>query len=556
MTPSVRTSSGWTWRLGVTVWLLALVVPVWPPAAAQPATEEATVAGREVYVAASEDRLWLARVEDGRCLLSTRGPSDVWVSGQPFNAPIVALAAAGRDAYAFSEDGSFRRYHEEWSPADNLPDRQLAIHMVGIDGELYALVRSSVAAKLPLLDFVGDAPTSQPFEPGEAPLSIVRYDSRGWSAIAACPQVVAGDAPAELRPRLCHAHGQLMLFWLARPRPAQIGYARFDIGTHTWRSGGAVGVPGLTAFAVPVVNRVPTLVASVRADGAEELVAYRLLEGVESEAEPSWQRAEFALSPLPADAGAVRYAEAFGFNQHLGVLVTGEDGSAYLRFGRFDGPSAMETDDVFDETRARPAGSTFQTARAVILLGILAALLVFRRGSIVTPIVLPPGWGIAMTLQRLAGCLLDLAIFSLVAAVLMQLNWLAALREMGRWAWAAEPATGSSGLPESRMLWWWCVSAGGYTVYSLVMELLRRRTVGKLLTRVSLMSESAVPPTAWQIVVRNLFRFVEVMPPFWILGFLVVLSRNRQRVGDVFARTLAVRRVTAPPGEKDATDEE
>jgi uncharacterized RDD family membrane protein YckC len=47
-------------------------------------------------------------------------------------------------------------------------------------------------------------------------------------------------------------------------------------------------------------------------------------------------------------------------------------------------------------------------------------------------------------------------------------------------------------------------------------------------------------------VVRNVLRCLELMPPFWVLGFVVVLSRNRQRVGDIFARTIVVRRLGRP----------
>jgi uncharacterized RDD family membrane protein YckC len=55
-------------------------------------------------------------------------------------------------------------------------------------------------------------------------------------------------------------------------------------------------------------------------------------------------------------------------------------------------------------------------------------------------------------------------------------------------------------------------------------------------------TESGLRPRLWQIAVRNLLRYLELMPPYWVLGFVVVLSRNRQRVGDIFARTIVVRR--------------
>jgi uncharacterized RDD family membrane protein YckC len=76
----------------------------------------------------------------------------------------------------------------------------------------------------------------------------------------------------------------------------------------------------------------------------------------------------------------------------------------------------------------------------------------------------------------------------------------------------------------------------------LVMELLTGRTVGKVLTGTRLLAETGTRPASWQILVRNALRLLELVPQFWILGLLVLLSRNRQRLGDIFARTLVVRR--------------
>ena len=46
-----------------------------------------------------------------------------------------------------------------------------------------------------------------------------------------------------------------------------------------------------------------------------------------------------------------------------------------------------------------------------------------------------------------------------------------------------------------------------------------------------------------QVLARNVFRILEMTPPLWALNFLAVLTRNRQRLGDLFARTVVVRGV-------------
>ena len=68
--------------------------------------------------------------------------------------------------------------------------------------------------------------------------------------------------------------------------------------------------------------------------------------------------------------------------------------------------------------------------------------------------------------------------------------------------------------------------------------------------RLHLLSESGTRPTAGQIFARNLSRLPEFMPQFWVFVILVMLSRNHQRMGDIFARTLVIRKAPArPPGD-------
>lgn len=64
-------------------------------------------------IAASEDRLWTARVERDRTFLSYRDRTGQPVLAEPLNARSVQLIAAGQQAYTFQEDGSFYRYSDE-----------------------------------------------------------------------------------------------------------------------------------------------------------------------------------------------------------------------------------------------------------------------------------------------------------------------------------------------------------------------------------------------------------------------------------------------------------
>ena len=528
---------------GKVLWIILAAGMAWSittPALTQTPDDNLSPALPVIHVAATDDRLWLTRVLGDRSTISSREPSGAFTHGDPINAVVVSITAAGPQAYLFYEDGSFKRYADgQGREALELPNRHIALHMIDVQGTLYALVPSEVASHLPAQDPITREPTTLPFDPGNVSLSIVRYDARGWTAVTRCPALATTAAGAELSPRLCHLRGKLLLLWIS-PKPPQIHYTWFDLTSNQWQpTSGTIGVPRMNAFWAPLVNRLPTIVArTTTRDGDETICVYRLNHQLDEGNADTWRLAELDLSPLPADTGSVSIKDAFGFNQHLGLHVADLDGAAYLQFGRFDGPSAIATFDVQAEPRPDQPSVTFQTLRFVVLLSILIPLFAFRRGSIAMLVKLPPGWTLEFTFRRLVACACDLLPFSLAAAVVLQINWTEGFQEMASWAF--NPQLNNTGLPQSSYLQWWLLSVSGYTIYSLTMELITCRTIGKVVMRTYLLSQSGARPAIWQILVRNLFRFIEVMPPFWILGFLVVLSRNRQRVGDIFAKTLAV----------------
>jgi len=505
---------------------------------------------RQVRVAATEDHLWLARVDDGNSTISHRTATGPWVAGQPLNAPIASLASAGTQAYAFLNDGSFYRYADTWQREKDLPDRRRPVHMISANGALYAIVESAPAALLPASDLATQTPTTRRFDPHGAPLSIVRYDTRGWSAVCACPPAAYAENAPGLTPRLSARPQELLLFWMSPGPPPQIQHARLSLPTGDWNvSSAELDVPELAAFWPLVVNRAVILLTCISDPGGEfKLRAYRLVESA-AETAGTWEPAELTLSPLPDALDRPAYADAYAFNQHLGILVTSE-GQACLQFGRLDGPPAMQTFDVYARPAHTPGSTTFRAIQALAMLAMVVIIVVFYRPSISQAATLPTGWELAFTSQRLLGCAIDLIPFSLAAAVVLHLNWTDAWRRMG--AWAFHPELGGTGLPERPYLLWWFLSAGGCTVYSLVLELITHRTVGKVCARTYLLSSNGTRPAAWQILIRNLSRFIELLPPLWILGFLAILSRNRQRAGDLFARTLCVRPVAPPPDRGDS----
>jgi len=499
---------------------------------------------RGARLAADERTLWLLRIEPSRSQVCSRGASTPFTPIPPLNAAITSVAATRGTLYAFVDDGDLYSFGQNgWTSELNLPGRVQPIDLVGADTELYALLASPAAGELPRLDNGVSPSASQPFDPGDAPLTIAHYDPRGWAGLALAPRAVTAVPGARLHPRLAVFQGALHLLWPASGT-LQIRCVRLDPETGAWSDGPSTSdLPDLTAFWIVMVSRVPTLVAAVRAAaGGEELRALRPLGDAQGSG-AEWRPAALQLSGLPADVRPAEYSSAQAFNQHVVLLMKAVEGATYLRFGRVETPPTENTASlvsVFDQRRSPgTAPRWLQTATLLILMGLLLALFAFRRGALARVIELPPDCALAFAFQRLAGCVLDLAPFTVAAAALLGVPWQAALREL--FMWAAGTDAMANRLPALNTLLWWVYSTSAYALYALIMECLTRRTIGKVLVGTHVLSESGSVPNLRQVLVRNGLRLLELQPPLWILGFLVVLSRNRQRVGDLFARTVVIR---------------
>ncbi|MBI4325016.1 MAG: RDD family protein [Chloroflexi bacterium] len=78
--------------------------------------------------------------------------------------------------------------------------------------------------------------------------------------------------------------------------------------------------------------------------------------------------------------------------------------------------------------------------------------------------------------------------------------------------------------------------------YGIALEWLwRGQTVGKRLLRLRVMDAQGLRLQFSQIVIRNLLRFVDMLPAFYLVGGLACLiSRRAQRLGDFAANTIVV----------------
>ncbi len=89
-------------------------------------------------------------------------------------------------------------------------------------------------------------------------------------------------------------------------------------------------------------------------------------------------------------------------------------------------------------------------------------------------------------------------------------------------------------------------------LYGIVLEWAwKGRTVGKRLFNLRVIDERGLPLGAGQIVIRNLFRLVDILPSLFYLvgGISCALTKRCQRLGDIAAGTVVIREVTVPEPE-------
>jgi uncharacterized RDD family membrane protein YckC len=124
--------------------------------------------------------------------------------------------------------------------------------------------------------------------------------------------------------------------------------------------------------------------------------------------------------------------------------------------------------------------------------------------------------------------------------VLLVLAWLAALLliEQGRLSWPSNLKAFSSTLGVLLTL----VPLLLYFFYHPVLEILMRgQSPGKRIAGVRIVTVDGGTPGVGAILIRNIFRLIDCLPAFYVVGFLTTFfSAQHVRIGDMAAGTLLV----------------
>ncbi|MFC1685875.1 RDD family protein [Nanoarchaeota archaeon] len=78
-------------------------------------------------------------------------------------------------------------------------------------------------------------------------------------------------------------------------------------------------------------------------------------------------------------------------------------------------------------------------------------------------------------------------------------------------------------------------------LYFFILEANLGQTFGKMLFRIKVLNEGGIEIGWRESIIRNLVRFIDVLPFFYLVGFISILvSRKKQRLGDLAAKTVVV----------------
>ncbi len=393
----------------------------------------------------------------------------------------------------------------------------------------------------------------EPLRPGS--FHIVAYDGLNWIPDGPCPGVASQAA----RFWLCVTEARYHLFWQSEPTDPMLSYAVRADGR--WQQGTPVQLPEGTrlvdGFAAVINTRLVAALICEQDETGPRRCALWDRSGAASPGEP-WTRLPDLLGDdgqqltLGKEAAIGRFADrlvvvrqAGGISQ-AGLYVPAEGGKP-------DAPFAAVP--LEKDYRTPGVGDGMRDLLATIALGAVLLMLVWRRQEAAgRPVALPVGLAVAGLGRRMAAALIDMAPAALIVGYLWSEPLVAfydQVREAGQ--------IGQTPRWPLTVTWAWAWFRAGYVAYTVVTELWMGASPGKRLLGIRVASESLERPTTGQTVVRNLSKLVELEPllKFWPFLLVLLFTRNRQRAGDLLARTLLIERQTtfASGGGHDRPDE-
>jgi uncharacterized RDD family membrane protein YckC len=493
-------------------------------------------------------------------LLDERGKFVIPSEIRPQVGQIRLTAVRGRRLHVMYDDGVHMSYSES---TGNLPETWLADRYVPAalavspDGDrLYAVVETWLAEKLrAAATFPATTPSSRGTATGLATTSasarskysMVLYDRERWAIAAPLPDELVTD-----QPRFLMAAGGNLHLLAAAGAGGSIRHAEYKNGR--WiRLGSFDPEPSLQCYRLlGGGSDDPELLVLVLLEpvGEGNRVKVRLARYVNERwvmAGPvASQGADLVVAPKDFTVAVWKKRIAMFHRQSDGSVLWAQvdpDGRVVEDF------TSVAVFEPAPEPALSPELKAWLTP--LVLIAILAVMYLRRGEGLVDAVALPPNTRLAPLWRRGVGTTIDL----LPAIVLTVPLWWSVIK-VEKVAWErliADPTTISASL--YGVSW---VARAIYALYCGAMEAALGQTAGKMIGQCRVISHLGDRPTLRQIGIRNAVRLVELDPllSIWWVVILVLLTRNRQRLGDILAGTVVIQTDTgaAAPGTGGAEE--
>ncbi len=518
--------------------LSAVIVPC---TAAQPALFDA----RPYYLTSGEtgERLWVIRSSASSSRVFARDVhGSLELVRQGLSGRVAAAAATGDRLFLLFDDRTLYSLRIATPRLANevlLPRSGLPLAMTAANGRLWALIENQVATALLDDPNASERWTSTDLARTDR-LWLAEYNGRAWRVRGPSAPKPEAATPPNLRPRIVTANEQIIVLWADRMTlhwQTDIAGERPPVSANLPLAGGYW--PAVVNGALVVVTIADPQQRPIR----PEVWAVRL--GADA---PAPTRVKQSLPSLDDLDGVSTIDDVAAFNQQLAILVNAADDRRWLAYERLDDleplPPIALSDELVAATLPQQIDQFIQALRLFTIFSLGAAALLLRR---TLPLELPQDQTLGGLPTRLIDGLIDFVPFAIATSALVDVSVPSAWDDLWRWSLINGVA-----LPPANVLIWWGYAVAAYGVYATVMEMLTGRTVGKTLTGLRVVNEVGEPAARWQILVRNVSRMIELLPPLWPLLLVAVITAKRQRLGDVLARTVVVKRVnpTKPPADQ------
>lgn len=296
--------------------------------------------------------------------------------------------------------------------------------------------------------------------------------------------------------------------------------------------------PGEQPIALQAEADVLRLLVSAGQDGDRRLVAMK------GDAHGFNQRIEMAPPPQGWRFASGESAACFAGDGMLALL----EGEAHeLRLARWDSDGALTGAPrplvVFQQVGQMIVRDALVSWLELALVPVVLLLVLFRRReSVILPAKLIEGQTLAPLSRRCVAFLID-GLVTLPMHVALGLGMIARPIELSRLPGVLDIMRSLRALPVD-LFWTFAACGAAFSAYAFVMDAWGGGTVGKRMTGLRVVDVDGLSCRAWAALLRNVLRFVDAYFPPGLL--LLVMTVNRQRIGDIVARTVVVVQARVP----------